>query len=65
MGEIFFAFRETSPTNTGLGLLASTDLMSWTNIGWGFTDTNGSLLFQDTNAASFPYHFYRACWPLP
>jgi hypothetical protein len=28
-------------------------------------DTNGALLFQDTNAASFPNRFYRAYWPLP
>ena len=61
-----FNLRLTSTqTNTGFGLLASTNLTSWTNIGWGFTDTNGSLLFQDTNAASFPNRFYRAYWPLP
>jgi hypothetical protein len=40
-------------------------LINWTNIGWGFTDTNGTLLFRDTNAASFPNRFYRAYWPLP
>jgi hypothetical protein len=28
-------------------------------------DTNGALLFQDPNAASFPNRCYRACWPLP
>jgi hypothetical protein len=47
------------------GLLASTNLTSWTNLGWGFTGTNGTLLFTDTNAASFPHRFYRAYWPLP
>lgn len=55
----------TSSTNTGFGILASPDLINWTNIGWSFTDTNGLLVFQDTNAASFPYRFYRAYWPLP
>ena len=60
-----FQVQLASSTNTGFGLLASPDLINWTNIGWGFTDTNGSLLFQDTNAASFPNRFYRAYWPLP
>ena len=58
-------FQLASITNTGFGLLASTDLTTWTNIGCGFTDTNGMLLFQDTNVASIPYRFYRAYWPLP
>ena len=52
-------------TNTGFGLLASTNLTDWQRIGWGFTGTNGLLSFQDTNAASFPKRFYRAYWPLP
>jgi hypothetical protein len=52
-------------TDTGFGLLASTNLMTWNYIGYGFTDTNGSLLLQDTNAAGFPNRFYRAFWPLP
>jgi hypothetical protein len=60
-----FQFQLASSTNTGFGLLASTNLTSWTNIGWGFTGTNGLLSFQDTNAASFPKRFYRAYWPLP
>ena len=55
----------TSTTNTGFGLLASTNLTTWTNIGSGFTGTNGSLLWQDTNAANFSNRFYRAYWPLP
>lgn len=54
-----------SSTNTGFGILASPDLVNWMNIGWGFTGTNGLLTFQDTNAANFPYRFYRAYWPLP
>ncbi len=60
-----FQLQLASSTNTGFGLLASTNLTAWTNLGWGFTDTNGSLLFQDTNSAGFPQRFYRAYWPLP
>jgi N-acetylneuraminic acid mutarotase len=61
-----FNLRLTSTqTNTGFGLLASTNLVNWTNIGWGFTGTNGVLLLQDTNASNFPRRFYRAYWPLP
>jgi hypothetical protein len=60
-----FQLQLTSSTNTGFGIQASTDLTTWTNIGWGFTDTNGMLLFQDTNAAQFANRFYRAYWPLP
>jgi hypothetical protein len=60
-----FQLQLASTTNTGFGLLASTNLTAWTNIGWGFTGTNGLLSFQDTNAASFPNRFYRAYWPLP
>jgi len=60
-----FQLQLASSTNTGFGLLASTNFTSWTNIGWGFTGTNGLLSFQDTNAAKFPKRFYRAYWPLP
>jgi hypothetical protein len=60
-----FQLQLASSTNTGFGLLASPDLINWTNLGWGFTGTNGSLLFQDTNAVNFPNRFYRAYWPLP
>ena len=60
-----FQVQLASSTNTGFGLLASTNLTSWTNIGWGFTGTNGTLLFTDTNAARFPHRFYPAYWPLP
>jgi hypothetical protein len=60
-----FQVQLASSTNTGFGLLASTNLTAWTNLGWGFTGTNGLLSFQDTNAASFPNRFYRAYWPLP
>jgi len=60
-----FQLQVSSRTNTGFGLSASSDLATWTHIGWGFTDTNGSVVLQDTNAVSFPQRFYRAYWPLP
>jgi hypothetical protein len=60
-----FQFTLISITNTGFGIQASEDLTNWTNIGSGFTDTNGLLLFQDSNSASFSNRFYRAYWPLP
>ena len=60
-----FQLQLASDTNTGFGLLASTNLTNWTRLGWGFTGTNGLLSFQDTNAASFPRRYYRATWPLP
>ena len=60
-----FQLKLASDTNTGFGFLASTNLTDWTRIGWGFTGTNGSLSFRDTNAASVPRRFYRAFWPLP
>ena len=60
-----FQLQLASSTNTGFGLLASTNLTAWTNIGYGFTGTNGLLLFEDTNATSFRNRFYRAYWPLP
>ena len=60
-----FQLKLASTTNTGFGLVASTNLTDWSRIAAGFTDTNGSLLFQDTNAAHFPRRFYRAYWPLP
>ena len=60
-----FQFQLASSTNTGFSLLASTNLTAWTPLGWGFTGTNGTLSFTDTNAAHFPRRFYRAYWPLP
>ena len=60
-----FQLQLASSTNIGFGLLASTNLTAWTNIGWGFTGTNGKLTLTDTNAAHFPRRFYRAYWPLP
>jgi hypothetical protein len=61
----YFQLQLSSSTNTGFGILASTNLTDWTKVGWGFTDTNGNLLFTDTNASNFANRFYRAYWPLP
>ena len=60
-----FQLRLSSSTNVAFGIQASTNLADWDRIGAGFTDTNGWLFLQDTNAASFPRRFYRAYWPLP
>jgi hypothetical protein len=62
-GNFQLAF--SSSTNTGFGIQASTNLVDWTNIGSGYTDASGLLLFQDTNAAGFPGRYYRSYWPLP
>jgi hypothetical protein len=61
----YFQFQLFSTSNTGFGILASTNLVDWTSIGSGTTDVNGLIFFQDTNAAGFPGRFYRANWPLP
>jgi hypothetical protein len=60
-----FQLTLSSTTNTGFEIQASTNLINWTNIGSGTTDTNGFLFFQDTNAPGFPKRFYRAYRPLP
>jgi hypothetical protein len=60
-----FQFKLTSTGNTSFGIQASTNLIDWINIGIATTDTNGSLLFQDTNAPGFTSRFYRAYWPFP
>jgi hypothetical protein len=55
----------SSATNTGFGILASTDLVNWAPIGSGMTDMNGVLLFEDTNSPGIPNRYYRAVWPSP
>jgi hypothetical protein len=54
-----------SATNTGFAIQASTDMVNWSGVSSGSTDTNGILLFEDTNSMAFPYRFYRAVWPSP
>ncbi len=61
----YFQLTLFSTPNTGFEIQASTDLINWTNIGTGYTDANGLLIFEDMDAASFPKRFYRAHWPLP
>jgi len=38
---------------------ATTDFLSWINLGSSLADTNGVFYFLDTNAPLFPYRFYR------
>jgi hypothetical protein len=41
---------------------ASTDMLTWTNIGTATADANGVCQFEDVNAANFPQRFYRAMY---
>jgi hypothetical protein len=58
-----FQIKLLGATNTTFGIQGSTNLTDWNLLGSGQTDTNGILLFQDTNTASSPIRFYRAIWP--
>jgi hypothetical protein len=60
-----FQLKVSSVPSVGFGIQVSTDLASWTSIGSGTTDTNGALIFQDTNAGGFSKRFYRVTWPSP
>ncbi|MFL6530498.1 MAG: hypothetical protein ACJ8KX_08520 [Chthoniobacterales bacterium] len=44
---------------------ASTNLVNWSSLGSAQTGANGSVLFQDTNAAAFRSRFYRATLASP
>ena len=44
---------------------ATTNLVSWNNLGSSPADTNGILEFLDTNAPLFPSRFYRWYSPSP
>ena len=46
-----------SPGET-FDLQASTNLQTWQDLGTIAADTNGNVLFDDTNAALFPNRFY-------
>ena len=61
----FFNFKLTSGTNIVFGVQVSTNLVNWTAIGSGLTDTNGLLQFQDTNRPGSNHRYYRAYWPYP
>ena len=60
-----FQFKLSSATNVNFAIQASTNLITWTNIASGYTDTNGLLFFQDANTGSYPKRFYRATWTSP
>jgi hypothetical protein len=60
-----FRLELASSTNAGFEIQASANLVTWTNIGSGLTDSNGFLFFQDTNASGFSQRFYRAYRPVP
>jgi len=45
--------------NQSYNFQATTDFLSWTNLGSSLADTNGVFQFLDTNAPLFPYRFYR------
>jgi hypothetical protein len=60
-----FQFALSSSINSSFAIEVSTNLSTWISIGSGYTDTNGILLFQDSNTAVFPARYYRARWPSP
>jgi hypothetical protein len=64
-GNVNTVYSMALPAPPPAPALTKSNLVNWTNIGWGFTGTNGVLLLQDTNAGNFPNRFYRAYWPLP
>lgn len=57
-----FNFKVTCTPMFTLGVDTSTNLVQWTALGSGFTGTNGSFTFNDTNAVR-RLRFYRAHWP--
>ena len=60
-----FQVEINSAPNTGFEIQASSDVATWTDIGSGYTDTNGKLIFQDSNVATSLQRFYRAYSPIP
>ena len=60
-----FQFKLSSTSNTVFEIQFSTNLISWVTIGSGYTDTNGLLIYQDTNASASQNRFYRAYWQSP
>ncbi len=50
-------------SNLLYGIEASTNLTTWTPIGFASSDNNGSFQYSDTNAANFPVRFYRVVAP--
>lgn len=54
-----FQFTMTGPTNAPVCPCATSDLVTWTNIGQTVL-TAGATNFVDTAASNYPYRFYRA-----
>lgn len=46
-------------SGVGFQVLATTNFLQWTNIGFATSDLSGNLVFVDTNASKFRYRFYR------
>jgi hypothetical protein len=42
---------------------ATVDFLDWSDLGFSIADPNGLLHFQDTNAPTFPFRFYRTVSP--
>ena len=42
---------------------ATVDFLDWLDLGFSIADPNGLLHFQDTNAPTFPFRFYRTVSP--
>lgn len=61
----YFQLTLASSANATFGIQASTNLVTWTNLGSASTGTNGLLIFQDTNSPAPARRFYRAYWPAP
>jgi hypothetical protein len=58
-----FQMRVTGDSGEAWAVQISTDLVNWVSI---FTNqAGGTMDFADTNAASFPHRFYRACLVTP
>jgi hypothetical protein len=58
-----FQFKLSSTSGTSFHILASSNLVTWTNIGTGTTGTNGVLSYQDTNVIVYSNRYYRVVWP--
>lgn len=61
----YFQVKLTSTPNSNFAIEASPDLVHWSTVGTGTTDSTGSLVFQDTAVTGLPARFYRATQPFP
>lgn len=60
-----FVLQLSSTANVRFDIQASTNLVDWSDLGAITTDANGSFVFTDQDAGSYPARFYRALWPAP